>query len=732
MNRYAAQIQAVFKRFSVNEQVLEHIISSGVHVDNLLGNREHTEDIEKGYVYIFTRNNRAEVEHTIHRIRGARMLVPIPSEERGMRVYYAYSRIRMSDERLESIKQSIRLHNPPSPPPARVVRIDSEDVLRPKRDTPVRHAPSADGEESTIEIILYDWFGYLEECAAFYKGTVEANYANYERHLEGAVSLSGDFDSAGVRRGDLFAFTDMIDDLVERSERPSLSRLLGGSFRREVDEAAMYSFYNEARETIDTFRSGGLDARLNRTIRLIPALLASRMASATFIDHLHKAEGDGDAPDLVEVISDCLYKWQEVLHRQEREQLLKVWEFPTLFIDEWRMIVLNEHLEEAGGAGATAETFRLMGDSSFFLHFAAGFGVPQGGALPPNAWDIVSAWLSAGLQNNHRLMIYFLFDLGLFKGRPEKELETGVLFRGNDGEPFSGKIFGRTVKALGAADGLELIQVPRIAMSAVERISVLMSFNHFLAQMELSAQMAGARRDALAVPHFLSGVGSGVAAVSGTKALITASKKAFMHGIQVGSFFSALPAMVNAGIAGSTGNTRVALMYGGSGAGYVASGLVAKGVIAKKAGAVFKPWVAVLLAFAGSIINGMANREFMDRIRLAVRHSIWGARNGEMPRRGEGALGAWWPELEEEDGSRVSIEDKILAITFSNRAMDENWHRRLMRPNIGNTGENIRETFNRNSYLLNAATQLPPVTVEAAENNNSTFSHDFFPNYPIR
>jgi len=278
-------------------------------------------------------------------------------------------------------------------------------------------------------------------------------------------------------------------------------------------------------------------------------------------------------------------------------------------------------------------------------------------------------------------------------------------------------------------------------MSAVERISVLMSFNYFLAQMELAAQLMQNHRRGLAVPHFLSGVGYGVAAVSGTKALITASKKAFMHGIQVGSFFSALPAMVNAGKAGSTGNTRVALMYAGSGAGYVASTVIAGRLAARTAaaaagkavpamgaaaGAVFKPWVAVALSVASAIVSGVASLEFFDRIRLAVRHSIWGERNGQRPPINEGALGRWWIELDDEG----SLDAEVRPITFSNRPMDEDWHDQLMMLRVTGRSDEIRETFNRNCYLLNVAVQFPPTAI-TAQTSDSVLSQVEVSHYAI-
>jgi len=758
IHEYSPQIQAVFKRFAINVSVLEYVISSGAHVDNILGNKEYTEDIDTGYVYIFTWERGTDVEHTRHQIDTARRLIPIPSYKNRVNVYYAYSRIVLSRDRLENIKFNIRCNPPPSPLPYRLVRIDSRYILEPRNDTPVRHVRSADGKQTTIEIYLYDWFGYLEECATFYKKTLEkqdtgkkSNYENYKNYLEEDVDFTGAINNAGVKRRDLYAFADMIDDLVQKSERPSLSKSIGGSFRNELEygdvsnEPTMYSFYNEARESIDALRSGG-DTRFNRTIRLIPSLLANQKASATYIDYLYEADSGRNVPNIVEVISNCLYKWKEVLHRQEREKLMKVWGFPTLHIDEITIVLLNRHLEKYKEDHHTpmAQLFksaepllrRYMEEVSFFIHFASGFGVPRGGELPENAKEIIGVWSSAELQNNQRLMIHLLLEVGLYKGRPDKRMVEGVVLSDRRGNKTSWEIFGRVIN-LETVNKLEVIKIPTFIINAVDGVDALMEFHHFLVEMEMAAQMAHAHRGVQAIPYFLSGMGSGATAVFGVKALVTASKAVVTQGIAVGSFFSFLKASVNTGTALSTGNRRVALMYGGSGAAYLTltAMALAKILLGRVVAGRGNPWLTAGMIFAGLFLDQQADKEFMDKVRLVVRHSMWGKKNEDMPGENEKALiGRWWTELDESDGRSVSIEDEVLAIVFSNAPTDDKkWHEKLMHLKAKDEKKNIRirETLLRNSYLLNLVTQLPPVTVDAGVSNAFTLFNDPVQNYPI-
>jgi len=172
-------------------------------------------------------------------------------------------------------------------------------------------------------------------------------------------------------------------------------------------------------------------------------------------------------------------------------------------------------------------------------------------------------------------------------------------------------------------------------------------------------------------------------------------------------------------LAGSSGNTRVALMYAGSGAAHLTltAMAVAKIVLGRVVAGRGNPWLIAAMISAGFILAQMADKEFMDRVRLVVRYSmwgksmeeIWGENTGEKnrrktPHKNEGALGPWWLLLDDDD----SIGERVRPINVSKQWTIKDWEDQLMVLEAKNGDViKIRETFERNTYLFNVAAQFP-------------------------
>jgi len=172
-------------------------------------------------------------------------------------------------------------------------------------------------------------------------------------------------------------------------------------------------------------------------------------------------------------------------------------------------------------------------------------------------------------------------------------------------------------------------------------------------------------------------------------------------------------------LAGSSGNTRVALMYASSGAAHLTltAMAVAKIMLGRVVAGRGNPWLTAVMISAGFILAQMADKEFLDRVRLVVRYSMWGKKNGDMPGENEKALiGRWWIELR----PNQEIGAAIRPITISNIPMRKADLSKLMSLEAKHRNGNIkiRETFERNNYLLNVAAQFPPtaITAEATDN----------------
>jgi len=98
-------------------------------------------------------------------------------------------------------------------------------------------------------------------------------------------------------------------------------------------------------------------------------------------------------------------------------------------------------------------------------------------------------------------------------------------------------------------------------------------------------------------------------------------------------------------------------MYASSGAAYLASAAIAKAAVRAATAVAVRavpalaayPWVAVALTVLATIASGRANEEFIDKVRLVLRYSMWGKYRGDPPHKNEAALGPWWLLLDNDD-----------------------------------------------------------------------------------
>ncbi|MCL2382542.1 MAG: hypothetical protein FWC64_13300 [Treponema sp.] len=737
-------VQVRAKKFRFDTDSPDWIFAELANNDNSLfrGDKAHAADIEDGYVYMFidisslTRGTELYVKRQRIAEAGDIILVPQRINNTNWPAHFAYSKIELDKERIAAIGRTIVKNRPTIRAAIRTQYISTQEYIAGANPPDTHRTPEYLDADGTI--YLYDWFEYLEKCAGDYFDMVEKGRDGYERYLDEEVALPGGgaANGSGLSRRELYSFTDTIDSLVRESEKRSRRNWFAASLREDLSRPAdgsahdMYKFYDEARGEIDKLRSGGQAEKLNRTILLIGFLLADGRANSTFLDYMFGSQEQGRK--VIALISKCLSRWQETLHKEEKERLFRAWQSPAVSASDRKIPPLAKEL---GGNGAATglQVHGHIGEASVFLYMAAGVGASRGGALEDEAWDIIGIWFSVELTNRSRLIIHSLMVAGLFNGRREARLENAVLIRGGGRAPSEFFVFGlRAARSLDSLDGLEVIRIPKIV---AEKMGALLELHHFLVEMQMAAQILDEGHAGWAIPHFISAAQSA--------ALVRGIKNGFFAGVAVGAIFSALRAVVNVGLSAQrSGDIRVQLAYAASGASYVAAAATAQKVaaaqaakIALKGGPALK-WAAVGFTALAMAFEQFADGRARDRARLVVRHSLWGAENGDMPGRNERALlGRWWPELYEGDDEEKELEEELLAIVFSNAPTDaQEWHRRLMRLKAENAdGEiRIRETLLRNAYLLNLVTQFPPIAVDAEANNERLLFNNFMPNYPIR
>ena len=679
------------------------------------------------------------------RMTGAGTPVFLPHKSNGVPndLYCAYSRIELSDERIACIMQDIKSHSSP----LRVVMIHAGRILMVKQGS----LPSEESvylDPANQEIYLYDWYGYLEDCANSYRNTIEENYDKYKSYIEAGVGLDGcESAESGIARGELYSFTDIMDNLVAESEKQSLGKLFGGSYKKELkgktagtcttedsdpeSDTAMYDFYNRTKRSIDRVRSNGQADQLGISIFNISVLLQNPYANETFLDYMFGNEAESRG--LIETIEKCFYKWQEMLRKDEKQWRLKMWDDNKIFIDTGKIDNLTVFLN-SGNITATAQNvYGIIKNASVFIYIAAGVGTKENAPPSEELWGILGTWLSGGLSNKKRFSLHLLMTAGILKGRPEIE-KKGAMVTDEEGRkvPLI-DVLENTAEWINIADGFYELHIPKIVKTVSGVAEPVFEFHNLLVEMELTNRMMRERRGGLAIPHFLSAAQSAV--------LLAIIKGGFEKGIAVGSFFSGIIAWANARNAVEAGNIEVTLVYVGSGVAFFVSALAAMNAAAAVSNASARAapnaatatrgigslrggksgWFAVAATIAGIVQGAIADNNFKDRFRLFIRHSIWGNKDGDKPDRNEGALASWWPSF---DIDKKLEELEPLEILISDKRMEDiNWYRDLMLLNVNgndlNHDNKAAETFKRNRYLLDIVTQLPLVEIDAHARDTS-------------
>jgi len=600
------QIQVVFKKFKIDAENLVMAVNPS-NPDSIRGNKERAEDITKGYVYIFTRYSRPtgqdwpssvaiSVESEEHKITAARQSVCIPSTGvRSRSVYYAYSGIKLAAERVENIREAIKAYKQPGSPPPRVVQINSQQVLRPRPETPVVHTPLSGGRVK-IEIVLHDWHGYLERFAQRYYDIVNGSSGKLNDFLDREVNLSGaEMSGSGLPMRALFAFTTIVDALIkadhERTLQGRASNLFGtggdnrhrtgnSSIRRELADNArpMYNFFDRATSEFEYARSrpqaeelNGISANsefvdgrsdehaeeLNGIIRIIPALLFNFHANSTFLDYMYGSRDE--VMKLIAAIANCLYRWETTLHGHEKERLLSVWRRLRINADSVENLIA--HMRDNNPVTA-AEVHGLIGEVSVYLYIAAGVGVESGEA-PEDVRSILFMLFSVEHTNNNRLRLHYLLAYGALK--ENVSMQAGVMYETSGGRSVSFSSFGKIVTLAGKADDLGVFEIPRIASGFLGSAGTVVEFHNFAVQMAMATQMLQNRQIVAAVPHFLS--------ASEISSLAVAARSGFA----VGAFLSAARVWLNAGRAFSAGEIAIGFVYSVSGIFFLSSGAILGG-----------------------------------------------------------------------------------------------------------------------------------------------------------
>ena len=695
------QVGVIFKTFRVNAQPIEGASLNGA-VGVIMPSQQHARDIDKGFVYIFTKiwdGGMPRVNHEEHHIvsKGQAVSIPPPSNRR-RNVYYAYSRIQLTEERLADIMRDIR----DTSSPRRVVQVNSEVFFQRQapqhnRDNMPEHRGLARHFDSRRGIIyLFDWYGYLEECANTYHMLVSANFNSYRRFLDTNVDLRGVIKpGSNLERGELYALADSIDTLIleNRSRR--------GALRNNA--ADLYRFYDRTTDGINNTRSGWQAALLNNTIHLISLLLANRQANSTFIDYVYEPQ---KRDELLGLISKCLFRYQEILHKQEKARLFRVWEH--IHIDIERTNNLLEHLMNTNGEATAHDVHKHIGDASIYLYIAAIVKAPAGTELPPELDSIIAIWLLADIGTVGRLAANNLLANG---GLIEySEVQDAVTFT-----RINGRMLFNTAKhvktAIEIIDERKTIQMRMLSAAKVAggHFGTVVGFHTVLTELALAAQSHNFES---ALPHFITATSPVFAKIAERSGNLVAGAGKFGAGLFAGSAVSLARVVVNMVRAGNMGDINTLGLFAISGVFFTGSG-----VTLKIATAVLAPKLKIALALAfflaARFTEQAARRRLEDRVTLVLRNSIWG--RDLTLRTNDSRIGWWWPLRRDRD----SIDSGDAEILFSSRQLSDLNRRDLMQLNlIGRDNDNpTRETFERNNHMLNLLPQIPPLTLTVAQSD---------------
>lgn len=589
-------------------------------------------------------------------------------------VHFAYSRIILSDDRIESIRSEIKKWRA-----IRAIFINTLPVTQDTQgSTTNREIPLQRFNSTRRDVYLHDWYGYLEECADDYQRIVSANIENYTEHLRQEINPAGapQPPGGGVARGALFDLADTIETII--TDRSGWI----GDYRRVMNMPAFNGFFNRERDLIFERRGGAEWKLLNNTIRRISLLLGDRYANSTYLDYIFGTDGQID--DLLGLINKSLYRHDEILLKNEKRLLFRVWEniFPNT--DAVRVNSLLTHLRNTTEVTVRSVHGRI-GDASIFIFMASLSSIAEKEA----ALNLIENWLVVGINGRDRLRLNgILVEGGLkrFAG-----METGLTNHGlildrrviNDLNSFT--FFEVRVSSNGREVLMKLVSLT----SLPEQFAGFFLIHNIMTQIALIGQH---RRFYKMLPHSLIISGEILTAIFNRKTEIIVEgkivKKALLKYGAIKSMLSSyiLFLSVRSFISGDVWTGAIAAV---SGVTYISAAILAKTLLKAK-------FLPVFLIRVGAIALSMLVKQIRgSNVRLMLEHSIWGNRSNTAPNV------SWWPILPI-DNNVSSIAQEIL---ISNSSTDG---QTLMPLNIA---QDILETYNRNAYMLRVVTESPPIVV---------------------
>ena len=708
-NNTPVHVPVIFKKFALNP-----------NADNLRHwNKDTAESIKSGYVYTFrfprrteeridfcnenqqyfvvdnaavTRTDRRYIQISELKIvqENQTCFVCAIRPNESYRMHFAYSRIRLSKERLNAIAEEIGKNWRYA---RRAVDVNMA-VFMPENSRRQNHTLNFRdiGNAEKGVVYLHDWFGYLEQCADTFYNAAEGAHEEIATYLNAEINLAGrgvPEGSSGLSRGSLYTLADYMDLLTERVFRGE-SNLFSPRPQDPPGLPEMRPFHEGVQAEINRLRGG---ERTTAAIRLISLLLSNLHANSTFIDYMYGSPEEQNL--LIETIAKCLHRYELVLHRQEKDRLYQAWD--GIFCNLDKISKLTENMDSVN----TAEhVHRHIGEASVFIFMAA-----IGKVTEPSVM-ILRLWLSVNMTHENRFALHGLLITGILQNSHKREIilrgitpiETGTVRRSfihaNGREvsiPFldidsvvrvlsAAATENAWVGAVGAAFALHNIEAAEATMNFDARFSSM--FPEFLkvAQFATSASRWGPSVSSFA-STYAAWKSLRRAWANRGEPLVANLFGLAVFGITIGLIAAAVPQLMLAAPAAVAGTVATASKVSASA--FTASSL--------------------LFLFADILDR--------SRARTVLRHSLWGVqRNPSRP-----PTAPWWPILSDDSNIGGDMEMEVF---ITNRSLQQRFpsstrndpppFMRLFFPPGPVNRPNVEiETFRRNMFMRNLALQAP-------------------------
>ena len=573
----SVRVEFAVKKFKLDAISFEEGNPSFNPTGFFVGNKEYVEDIKKGFLYYFFKRLRRDNRQTITEIlwdyeeivEGALVSVPQITGGRINDIYYAYSEILLTNDRIETIRQEIldRYLYISTTPPRRAVRIQTRMFLPEKYRGNESFASSLGATDyldvDKREIYLYDWNGYLCDCAQYYNDTVSSNYDKYQEYIGTHINLGDeDTEESGLMRSDLYTLADTVDTLVQEDR--------GRANVLRTQDYDFFTFYSKTTNEIDYLRSGGQVELFKKTIQLMILLLSDPRANSTLTDYMFGE--NGESWKAIALINKCLYRYHEMFNKHEKRRLFRIWEnMPVSLTGRSNLNNLIEHLQRNNRGGrnlpiTAREVHGHIGETSVFLYIAAATWIEvaeEPAEIPPDLDGILDISLSVNLTNRRRLISNNLLAEGILRNR--SKMEDAVTFTGRRPQlPFR-RASDVVVTTVDIIDDQQIIQMRKITVNTASRLGMVLEFHSLLSELALAEQ---SRSFASAAPHFISVVGSAGSIAAAIRGASLAT------GVLVQSVFSLVRVTINMVRAGRMSDPNVSLAFAVSGAFYAGAAVM--------------------------------------------------------------------------------------------------------------------------------------------------------------